>query len=107
MDSEKLRRHMVDAAAGAAPAKAFNMRLAVDADSAALTGYEHNAVTPVGLATASLPIVLSHRIAALPAFWMGGGEVDLKLAVSTREFVAAYSPIVADVTTGGGEEDET
>ena len=31
-------------------------------------------------------------------FWLGGGAVNLKLEVQTREFVAAMAPIVADVT---------
>lgn len=53
-----------------------------------LTGFSHNAVTPVGMLE-RLPIVLSHRIAALqPAlFWMGGGEVDLKLGLPLQASV--------------------
>lgn len=44
-----------------------------------LTGFRHNAVSPIGLATA-LPIIMSDRVAALqpPVFWLGGGEADLK-----------------------------
>ena len=103
-DAERLRKHMIALAAGAAPAKAFNLRLASVADSDAVTGYTHNAVTPVGLATAGVPIVLSSAVAALspPAFWMWGGEVDLKLGVDTAQFVAAYDALVLDVTHGDG-----
>ena len=56
------------------------------------------------LATAGVPIVLSSAVAALsPAlFWMGGGEVDLKLGVDTSQFVAAYDSLVLDVTHGDG-----
>lgn len=106
LDAEKLRRHLIAAADGAAPSKAFNMRLAPVDVSDRVTGYTHNAVTPVGLAL-SVPIVLSDEIARLdpPCFWMGGGEVDLKLAVDTAQFVAAYQPMVLDITRGGGGEE--
>lgn len=41
----------------------------------------------------------------------GGGEVDLKLGMSAREFVEAYSPMVVDCTydddaPGGGAMEE-
>ncbi len=57
------------------------------------------AVSPVGCKV-QLPIIMSHRIAELtPAFfWMGGGEVDLKLGVRTEEFVRLVQPMVADIT---------
>jgi hypothetical protein len=130
----------------------FNLRLCPEADSAALTGFAHNAVTPVGSAT-PLCVVLSHHLLELPArrargpgggpggggcdsppppppppgmvgewgaaeegagragwFWMGGGEVDLKLRVEAAEFVRAYGAVVLDCTYDeivevGGEED--
>lgn len=121
----------------------FNMRLCPEDDSAALTGFAHNAVTPVGSAT-PLCVVLSHHLLELPArkgpglggggddptrpppglvgewgaadeggagfFWMGGGEVDLKLRVDAREFARAYGAVVLDCTYDeivevGGEED--
>ena len=50
LDAEKLRRHLVAAADGAAPAKALNTRLAPLAVSDGVTGCTHNAVTPVGQA---------------------------------------------------------
>lgn len=64
-------------------------RLAPEDVSARLTGYEHNAVSPVALADPNVPLVLSHHIAALQPdfFWLGGGEVDLKLGFSCRQFV--------------------
>jgi len=53
-----------------------------------------------------VPVVLSSRVARLPEFWMGGGEVDLKLCISTRDFVGAYDPIVAGVMHGDEEEEK-
>lgn len=63
--------------------------------------YKHNAVSPIGLQDASLPLVLSHKIAQLQPdiFWLGGGEVDLKLSFSSAEFIEAYRPFVLDCTT--------
>ena len=64
------------------------MRMVEGATSAALSGFEHNAVSPLGLRT-PLPILLSAPIARLPAgeLWLGGGEPDLKLRVESQEFV--------------------
>ena len=131
-DAERRKRERVKRAGGFAPAKAFNLRLAKDGVAEAMTGFVPGAVTPVGAlcgllgshgqkAVASkrrqgggggegegeeIPVVLSSRVARLPEFWMGGGEVDLKLCVSTKDFIRAYDPIVADVIHGdeGGEE---
>ena len=41
------------------------------------------------------------RIAALPEdtfFWLGGGEVDLKMGMRARDFIAAYGAHVVDCT---------
>lgn len=64
-----------------------------------LTGFRHNAVSPVGLAT-PLPIILSDRVAALqpPVFWLGGGEADLKVCLPVERFVEAYGATVVDCT---------
>ena len=43
------------------PTKAFNLRLVAEDVSDRLTGFLHNAVTPVGIATPDMPIILSHR----------------------------------------------
>ena len=52
------------------------MRLAPEDVSDTLSGYTHNAVTPVGSAT-QLPIILSHKIAALvPDFFFLVGNAE-------------------------------
>jgi prolyl-tRNA editing enzyme YbaK/EbsC (Cys-tRNA(Pro) deacylase) len=75
------------------------MRLAPEEVSDALTGFEHNGVSPIGTKT-RLPIIFSHRIAALDpdVFWLGAGEVDLKLGMSAAVFISAYAPHVVDCT---------
>lgn len=49
----------------------YNFRLAPEEVSDSLSGYTHNAVTPVGMIT-PLPIIMSHKIAALQPdfFWL-------------------------------------
>ncbi|GLC41642.1 hypothetical protein PLESTB_000693600 [Pleodorina starrii] len=77
----------------------FNMRLAPEEVNDALTGYSHNAVSPIGMRE-RLPMLLSHRIARLQPgeFWLGAGEVDLKVGMNVDEFIAAYQPFVIDCT---------
>jgi len=79
--------------------KYFNMRLVAEETSEELTGYKTGAVTPACLAH-PIPIVISHRIGELTPsfFFMGGGHVDLKLAVDFDQFVKGYDAIVADIT---------
>jgi len=79
--------------------KQVNMRLVPEELSEEITGFGHNAVAPVGCAVA-LPLIVSHRIAELRPglFWLGGGEVDLKLGLEWSEFAAAFRPFVADCT---------
>lgn len=92
-----------------------------------MTGYTHNSVTPFCM-PASVPVrllqggrgkqanpqragmtlcgrggcawqlILSKSVAELPFFWLGGGEVDLKLGVDTREFIAGAKPYVMPCT---------
>ena len=72
--------------------KQYNMRMVEGQTSNDLSGFEHNAVTPLGLAT-PMPVLVSQPIARLPAgqLWMGGGEQDLKLRVDAAEFVKAIN----------------
>ena len=67
LHAEKLKRHLYQAhkaAGGALGTKAFNMRLCPEEVSNSLTGFEHNAVSPIGIATPDMPIVLSDRCAS-------------------------------------------
>ncbi|XP_010919525.1 uncharacterized protein [Elaeis guineensis] len=77
------------------PKKRFNMRLAPEEESLKLTGYVHNAVTCIGM-EADIPVILDEAIAKLDPdfFWLGGGEVDLKLGIRTSQFISAINPFV-------------
>ena len=102
MDGDRVRSFLHRQAAGTLGRKHFRMRLAPETQAQELTGYGHNAVTPVGMST-PLPILLSHHIADLHPnfFWMGGGEVDLKLGMFVSDFVTAYKPWVLNCTEDG------
>jgi prolyl-tRNA editing enzyme YbaK/EbsC (Cys-tRNA(Pro) deacylase) len=97
-DAEKLKSFIVERSQQAR--KRVNLRLARPEDSERLTGYRTGGVTPIAVATPELPIVLSERIARLQpdVFWLGAGDVDLKLGMRVCDFVARYAPAVVDVT---------
>ncbi|KAG5539846.1 hypothetical protein RHGRI_020159 [Rhododendron griersonianum] len=80
---------------GRIPKKKFNLRLAPEEISQKLTGYEHNGVTCVGMKT-DIPVILDEAIVKLNPefFWLGGGEVDLKLGIRTSEFVNFVKPFI-------------
>ena len=75
-------------------------------DSLRLTGFEHNAISPLGT-TVQIPIILSHRITQLQPrnFFMGGGEVELKLFADVDQFIQIVKPFVADVTMDGNDNE--
>lgn len=64
-----------------------------------MSGFEHNAVTPLGLRTPNMPVLIHSAITRLPGghFWLGGGEVDLKLRFDTSSFLEHFKPVVADI----------
>ncbi len=99
LHTEKLKRALVKLSEGTLRSKLVNLRLAPEAASTQLTGFGHNAVTPVGMQT-PLPIIMSHHIQDVPHgwFWMGGGEVDLKLGMPVADFVDVHQPLVLDCT---------
>ncbi|KAA3460227.1 YbaK/aminoacyl-tRNA synthetase-associated domain isoform 1 [Gossypium australe] len=80
---------------GKIPKKKFNLRLAPEETSIKLTGYEHNAVTCIGMHT-DIPVILDEAIVKLDPgfFWLGGGEVDLKLGIRTSEFINFVKPFI-------------
>lgn len=80
--------------------KKFNMRLAPEEISRSLTGYEHNAVTCIGMNT-DIPVMLDEAIVKLKPefFWLGGGEVFLKLGINTQEFIHSVKPFVVSCSS--------
>ncbi|CAN4077234.1 unnamed protein product [Withania somnifera] len=80
--------------------KKFNMRLAPEETSIKLTGFEHNGVTCVGMKT-DIPVILDKAITKLNPdfFWLGGGEIDLKLGMRTSEFIKFAKPFIVNCSS--------
>ncbi|KAI4364857.1 hypothetical protein MLD38_020893 [Melastoma candidum] len=66
--------------------------------SFAPTGFEHNAVTCVGMKS-NIPVILDKAIVKLRPnfFWLGGGETDLKLSIPTSEFIDIARPFTPPI----------
>ena len=84
--------------------KQYSLRMVSQETSDSLSGFEHNAVTPLGMVT-SVPVLLSDKIKTLPEgkVWLGGGHVDVKMRVDVKELVEKFAPAgrpveFADVT---------
>lgn len=97
LNAEKVRTFVHSLNKGKIPKKRFNMRLAPEEVACELTGYVHNAVTPIGMKT-DIPVILSDAIVKLRPdyFWLGGGEVDVKLGIKTQEFIDLVKPFIVD-----------
>lgn len=81
--------------------KCFHFRHADESVAHELTGYGYNAITPF-LMKNQIKVVLSSAVCELKPkyFWMGGGEVELKVGMSVEEFIQVCNPIIADLTYG-------
>ncbi|KAK2994859.1 hypothetical protein RJ640_012822 [Escallonia rubra] len=82
---------------GKVPKKKFNLRLAPEDVSQKLTGFEHNGVTCIGMKT-DIPVILDEAIVKLNPdfFWLGGGEIDLKLGIRTSELIDFVKPFIVN-----------
>ncbi|KAL7165099.1 hypothetical protein ACSBR2_040890 [Camellia fascicularis] len=85
---------------GKIPKKKFNLRLAPEEVSLKLTGFGHNAVTCIGMNT-DIPVILDEAITKLNPdfFWLGGGEVFLKLGIRTSEFINFVRPFIVNCSS--------
>ncbi|KAI3974260.1 hypothetical protein MKX01_030929 [Papaver californicum] len=85
---------------GKIPKKRFNLRLAPELESLKLTGYEHNGVTCVAMKT-DIPVILDEAITRLDPdfFWLGGGEIELKLGIKTSEFINYVKPFIVNCSS--------
>jgi prolyl-tRNA editing enzyme YbaK/EbsC (Cys-tRNA(Pro) deacylase) len=81
------------------PRKSFHFRHADEEVALRLTGYGHNAITTF-LMKSDIPVLISKAITRLQPcyFWMGGGEVELKIGISVEEFVQVCNPLISDTT---------
>ncbi|XP_059276002.1 uncharacterized protein LOC132030396 [Lycium ferocissimum] len=96
-NAEAVKNFLYTLSDGKIAKKKFNMRLAPEEISTKLTGYEHNAVTCIGMRT-DIPVILDEAITKLNPdfFWFGGGEIDLKLGIRTSEFIDFVKPFITN-----------
>ncbi|KAG7547317.1 YbaK/aminoacyl-tRNA synthetase-associated domain [Arabidopsis suecica] len=94
-NAEAVKQFLYTLNEGKIPKKRFNLRLAPEETSIKLTAFEHNAVTCIGMKT-NIPVILDEAITKLKPdfFWLGGGEIDLKLGVRTSEFLEFVKPFI-------------
>ena len=79
--------------------KKINFQLAEEEISLKLSGYIHNAVTPLGM-LAGMPVIICEACTRLspPFVWLGGGAVDVKLGITVADLAAATGAIVANIS---------
>ncbi|XP_077234376.1 ybaK/aminoacyl-tRNA synthetase-associated domain-containing protein [Tasmannia lanceolata] len=100
LNAETLKNYLYTLNNGKIPKKKFNLRLAPEKESLKLTGFEHNGVTCIGMKT-DIPVILDEAITKLDPdfFWLGGGEIDLKLGIRTSEFIDFIKPFVVNCSS--------
>ncbi|KAL1333540.1 hypothetical protein HN51_062372 [Arachis hypogaea] len=96
-NAEAVKNFLYSLNNGSIAKKKFNMRLAPEQTSTDLTGYGHNAVTCIGMKT-DIPVILDEAIVKLTPdfFWLGGGEVDLKLGIRTSQLIRFVNPFIVN-----------
>uniref|UniRef100_A0A803N3S4 YbaK/aminoacyl-tRNA synthetase-associated domain-containing protein n=2 Tax=Chenopodium quinoa TaxID=63459 RepID=A0A803N3S4_CHEQI len=94
-NAETVKNYLYTLNQGKVPKKKFNLRLAPEEISNNLTGFEHNAVTCIGMKT-DIPVILDEAIVKLSPdfFWLGGGEIYLKMGIRTSEFIQFVKPFI-------------
>ncbi|XP_074559434.1 uncharacterized protein LOC141815383 [Curcuma longa] len=97
LNAENIKNFLYNLNENKVPKKKFNMRLAPEEESLKLTGFAHNAVTCIGMEI-DIPVILDEAITKLKPnfFWLGGGEVDLKLGIRTSQFLNAVKPFIVN-----------
>lgn len=99
-NAETVKNFLYSLNDGKIPKKKFNLRLAPEELSLNLTGFEHNGVTCIGMKT-DIPVILDEAIAKLNPnfFWLGGGDIDLKLGIRTTEFINFVKPFIVSCSS--------
>ena len=76
--------------------KFYKFSLASLEETRALTRFEYNTVSPIGIG--NVPIIVSHHVVDQQQIWMGSGSLDVKLRIDTAEFLLKFPHFVADIT---------
>ena len=80
--------------------KKFHFQLADDNTSFELSGFGHNAISPIGLKEDHIPIIICNRCLSVAngIIFLGGGEVDVKLALPVADLINGACAITGDIT---------
>ncbi|KAJ3331133.1 hypothetical protein HDU76_003999 [Blyttiomyces sp. JEL0837] len=99
LNTQKLMNLVRDLNGKTVSKKNYNMRVTAEENSLQLTGYDTGGVSPFGMATPNIPIILSKAITTLQPqiFFLGAGHVDWKIGVPVKEFMDATKCYVADL----------
>ncbi|KAJ2082401.1 hypothetical protein H4R24_001637 [Coemansia sp. RSA 988] len=77
----------------------FHFRLVDEQTAEELTGFAKNGVSPVGMRQ-QIPLVVCAAIQRLqpPVLWLGGGDVDFKLAMPLQALLDCTQGMLADIS---------
>ena len=101
VNAEKLRDfiHKLSPIEKRMPKNKLHFRLAEESCSRQLSGFVHNAVSPIGMTTPIPTIICKSCANVTPSFiWLGGGAVDVKLCISLSDLIYVTSAIIADIS---------
>jgi len=80
--------------------KYYKFSLASLQETKALTEFEYNCVSPIGIG--DVPVIVSHHLVNLTGdykhIWIGSGSLHLKLCIHLNEFFHTFPHFVADIT---------
>eukprot|EP00002_Diphylleia_rotans_P023315 TRINITY_DN4584_c0_g1_i3.p1 TRINITY_DN4584_c0_g1~~TRINITY_DN4584_c0_g1_i3.p1 ORF type:complete len:200 (-),score=31.58 TRINITY_DN4584_c0_g1_i3:631-1230(-) len=86
LNSYKVMQYVRTLKEGTVSKQYYNFRLAPEEISCQLTGYDHNAVTPLGMKT-KIPVILSESITKLqPGYFFLGGGIESFVCFQIRGF---------------------
>jgi len=79
----------------------FVFRHATKEEADTLSGFQYNAIAPLGMTEARVPILVSEAVTRLEPtrMYLGAGEVDLKLQVNVKQFIEKASAVIAAIST--------
>jgi prolyl-tRNA editing enzyme YbaK/EbsC (Cys-tRNA(Pro) deacylase) len=79
--------------------KKFHFQLADDAASFELSGFGHNAICPIGM-KCDIPLIICNRCKDVKngIIFLGGGKVDVKLAIPVDTLVTTMGAFTGDIT---------
>lgn len=96
LKQQKLKKYVKNLSEESVSNKFYKFSLASSEETLALTGFEYNCVSPIGVG--DIPLIISHHITGIDHMWIGSGSLNVKLCIQTKEFFSKYKHFVADIT---------